>query len=207
MAQWFEDESFWEVLYSFLFPAERFSAAEEEVQKIISLVDFKGSKVLDLCCGPGRHALPLAKEGFRVTAVDLIPFLLEKAKAAARSEKVNVEWIHDDMRKFSRPGEYDLIINLFTSFGYFEDEKENAAVLALMHQNLKEGGMLVMDMMGKEILARVYHPTIATELPDGSIVVQRHKICDGWDRVTNDWIVIKDGQSVNYTFTHTIYSG
>ncbi len=127
MTEWFEDESFWQVLYSFLFPVERFSAAEEEVRKIISLVNFKGSKVLDLCCGPGRHALALAKEGFQVTAVDLIPLLLERAKAAARSEYVNVEWIHDDMRKFNRPGEYDLIINLFTSFGYFEDEKENMA--------------------------------------------------------------------------------
>ncbi len=207
MGDWFENETFWRVMYHFLFPEERFSAAPEEIEKIISLVGIKGGRALDLCCGPGRHSTALAKEGFKVTAVDLSPFLLGKAKERGESEKAGVEWVRDDMRKFSRPGEFDLIFNLFTSFGYFEDETDNAAVLSLMYRNLKQGGCIIMDTIAKEILARVYHPTRSTELPDGSIVVQRVKISDDWTRCRNQWLLIKDGKADSYSWSHMLYSG
>ena len=79
MSEWFEDESFWIDLYPFMFPEERFAAAKEEVEKAIRLLDFKGSSVLDLCCGPGRCSLVLAERGLTVTGVDRTEFLLEKA--------------------------------------------------------------------------------------------------------------------------------
>lgn len=207
MGDWFENETFWQVMYHFLFPEERFLAAPEEIEKIISLVGIKKGRALDLCCGPGRHSIALAKEGFTVTAVDLSPFLLGKAKALGELEKTGIEWVREDMRNFSRPGEFDLIFNLFTSFGYFEDEADNAAVLSLMYQNLKPGGCIIMDTMAKEILARIYHPTQSTELPDGSIVVQRIKISDDWTRCRNQWLLIKDEKADSYSFSHMLYSG
>ena len=69
MTEWFEDEAFWIDLEPFLFPDERMSAGEEEIQQILGLIDFHGQAVLDLCCGPGRHTVPLARRGFQVTAV------------------------------------------------------------------------------------------------------------------------------------------
>ena len=115
MKEWFEDESFWMEMYPFMFPEERFKAAEEQVEKILSLVGFQGSSVLALCCGPGRHSIVLARRGFTVTGVDRTPFLLEKAKQRAKTENVNVEWILSDMRNFIRPNAYELVLNLFTS--------------------------------------------------------------------------------------------
>jgi len=207
MGDWFENETFWQAMYHFLFPEERFLAAPGEIEKIISLVGIKKGRALDLCCGPGRHSVALAQVGFKVTAVDLSPFLLGKAKALGESEKTGIEWVREDMRKFNRPGEFDLIFNLFTSFGYFEDEADNAAVLSMIYRNLKPGGCIIMDIMAKEILARVYHPTQSTELPDGSIVVQRVKISDDWTRCCNQWLLIRDGKADSFSFDHMLYSG
>jgi SAM-dependent methyltransferase len=207
MGEWFENESFWKTMYEYLFPESRLRSAPEEVKKIISLTDFKGSSVLDLCCGPGRHSIAMANEGFKVTGVDLSPFLLKKAKDASKAENINVEWIREDMRKFERKNALDLVLNLFTSFGYYEDDKDNEAVLSLIYQNLKEKGILVIDTMSKEILARIYQPTSSTELENGSIIVLRAKISDDWHRCHNQWLVIKDGKADSYSWSHTLYSG
>ena len=61
MGEWFEDESFWSELYTFMFPEERFQIAEEQIEKVLTLVDYQGGPVLDLCCGPGRHSFALAR--------------------------------------------------------------------------------------------------------------------------------------------------
>ena len=66
MAEWFEDDSFWEALYPVTFPPERFPLGEQEVEQVLRLVPLRGGTVLDLCCGPGRHAVPLARRGLEV---------------------------------------------------------------------------------------------------------------------------------------------
>ena len=139
MSDWFEEESFWSSLYPFMFSERRFEVAEDEVRGILDLTNLKGGEVLDLCCGPGRHAVALAKEGFRVTGVDLSPFLLEKAASDAQDERVDIELVREDMRHFVRPGRFDLVINLFTSFGYFDDKSDDMVVLENIYQNLREG--------------------------------------------------------------------
>src|SRR5206468_9945619 len=128
---------------------------------------------LDLCCGPGRHIVPLAKRGFDVTAVDRTSFLLEKARVRAAEQKLAVEFVQSDMREFSRAQTFDLIINIFTSFGYFEDQNDDLKVLQLVHQNLKFGGMFVLDMISKEWLAANYQSAMATKLENGALLVQR----------------------------------
>ena len=120
MPEWFEDEAFWDKIYPFLFTDRKLEAAESEVESVLELAGLEQGDVLDLACGPGRHVVTLAKRGFRVTGVDLSPFLLRKARERARAENVDVEWVQEDMRRFVRPESFDLAISLFTSFGYFE---------------------------------------------------------------------------------------
>ncbi len=115
MSEWFKDEAFWEETYNFLFPESIFEDSKEQIENILKLVDFDGSSVLDLCCGPGRCSIALAKKGFSVTGVDLSPFLLDKAKERSNSETLSIEWILEDMRRFVRPSSYDLVLNMFTS--------------------------------------------------------------------------------------------
>ena len=127
MQEWFEDEAFWEKLYPFMFPKQKFNGVEQEIGSVLDLADLQKGDVLDLACGPGRHATALAKRGFRVTGVDLSPFLLRQAKDLARKESVSIEWVHEDMRSFLRPETFDLAISMFTSFGYFDDRRDDFA--------------------------------------------------------------------------------
>ena len=117
---WFEDDAFWELTYPFLFPEDPLAAAETEVGGLRKLVGAPFERVLDLCCGPGRHSVYLARQGAKVTGVDRSSFLLGKARALAEAEGVKVEWVQEDMRTFARPQAFDLVFNLCTSFGYFE---------------------------------------------------------------------------------------
>jgi SAM-dependent methyltransferase len=205
--EWFDDESFWRDLYPFLFPTERLAEATAELKKVLALSKPRGRKVLDLCCGPGRCSIVLAKRGFSVTGVDRTKFLLDKARRKARRAGLGIEWVQQDMRDFVRPESFDLALSMFTSFGYFDDKTEDVAVLGNVFQSLRPGGVLVMEMAGKECLARIFQPTTSQALPDGSQFVARHEIFDDWTRVRNEWILIRKGRTKSFRFHHTVYSG
>jgi len=204
--EWFEDERFWESTYSFMFTEERFAAAEADVAELAKLTGSPFRRVLDLCCGPGRHSIPLARQGARVTGVDRSPFLLEKAKSRAGLEKLDIEWVQEDMRLFVRPDEFHLAISLFTSFGYFGDE-ENLAVLRNVFRSLAAGGSFIIDVMGKEIIARGFAPSAVEERPDGSIWVQTREIIDDWYRIRSRWFLIRDQKVTETSFDTALYSG
>jgi SAM-dependent methyltransferase len=208
MAEWFEDESFWEDLYPFLASDERIEVAKGEVAQIIRLLNVsQGASVLDLCCGPGRHSLILAKKKFQVTGLDRTKCLLNRAKAEAKVQGLEIEWIQQDMRDFVRTESFDLVLSMLTSFGYFDNKDEDKRVLRNVLDSLKPGGSLVLDLAGKEILARIFQPTNSHDLADGSILVERHEIFDDWTRIRNEWILIKGDQAKTHRFHHTIYSG
>ena len=207
MDEWFEDESFWIELYPILFSDERFDLADEQVEKALKLVGFQGGTVLDLCCGPGRHAIALAKRGLEVTAVDRTKFLLNKAKESASNPGLQIEFVLEDMRNFVRPGAFDLVLNMFTSFGYFDDKEEDLKVLRNIYESLKPGGAFLIDILGKEILARNLQPTTSSQESDGALFIQRHEIFDGWGRIRNEWILIKGEKAKSFKFHHTLYSG
>lgn len=207
MTEWFKNDTFWFEMYPHIFSDERLEAADEEVEKALKLIDFRGNSVLDLCCGPGRHSIALAKRGATVTGVDSTPFLLEKAEKKAQEENLEIEWILEDMRNFRRTNAYDLVLNMLTSFGYFEDKRDDLKVLKNIYASLKKGGVCLLDMVGKELIAKDFQPTISHTQPDGSIIIKRLKIFDEWSRLDNEWIYLRDGKADKYNFQQTIYSG
>ena len=93
MREWFENEDFWREMYPYMFDEQRFAAADEQVRKILKLTGIRRGAVLDLCCGPGRHSVALAKRGFQVTGVDRTRFLLNKARRHAKSARARVEFV------------------------------------------------------------------------------------------------------------------
>lgn len=205
--EWFENEDFWRDFYPYMFSPERFAAAKDEVSRILALTQSSGGSLLDLCCGPGRHAVEFAHRGFRVTGVDRSPFLLDRARENASKAGASIEWIMEDMRNFVRPAKFDLACNLFTSFGYFKNEQDDLRVLRNIHRSLKETGVLVIEVLGKERLARTWQNTISDELPDGSLIVQRPHVRDNWCRICSEWTLIKEGRARSFSFEHSIYSG
>lgn len=207
MTDWFSDEAFWRELYQFLFPERRFQIAEEQVDRIMELTGGKACDILDLACGPGRHAILLAGKGYNVTGVDRSAYLLGLARKKAEELEIAVEWVHQDMRDFSRLESFDLVLNLFTSFGYFDDKNDDMRVLGNICDSLRSDGILVMEMAGKEWLAKNYQQTLCHEDPDGSLLIERHEIYEDWTRIRNEWIVLRGTEARRFSFHHTIYSG
>src|SRR2546427_9467293 len=109
-------------LYESVLTPER---TQREVDGIVNLLALpQGSRILDLCCGHGRHAIPLAQHGYQITGLDLSERLLERAEAEAEAQGVNIRWVHRDMKHVPFENEFDAVINVFTSFGYLENEDE-----------------------------------------------------------------------------------
>ena len=142
----------------------------------------KGSKILDLACGKGRHALHLAKKGYNTTGVDLSEESISKAKEHA-IENANFE-VHD-MRETFIEKEFDYVFNLFTSFGYFEADEENLKVLKAAAANLKSEGIFVLDFLN-----------VKKVIPN--LIANENKTIDGIDfiinRTFNGKQIIKDIQ-------------
>lgn len=205
--EWFDDDSFWRELYPFLFPEQRIADADGQVANALSLTKPPGKSVLDLCCGPGRCSIALAKKGFTVTGIDRTKFLLDKARTRARAAGLNIEWIQADMRDFVRANSFDLVLSMFTSFGYFDDRQEDVTVLRNMFESLHAGGVCLIELLGKERLAKILQSTTSSVLADGTMIVERHEIFDDWTRVRNEWLLIKDSKVKRFKFHHTIYSG
>ncbi|MFQ5595926.1 MAG: class I SAM-dependent methyltransferase, partial [Anaerolineae bacterium] len=208
MTAWHEDDVFWEAWAPQMFTEQRWEMASEEVDAVIQLLDLSpGAHVLDLCCGPGRHSLELARRGFRITGVDRTPAYLDQARRLATEEGLEVEFVQADMRDFRRPETFDGAVNLFTAFGYFEDPAEDLQVVQNLHASLKPGGRLVMEMMGKEVLARIFLESNWQETDDGVLVLEKRKIRSGWDWIDNRWIIIDGEERREFAVGHRLYSG
>jgi SAM-dependent methyltransferase len=205
--EWFEDEALWRELYPYVFPQERVAAAGRQVSGILALTGVNGGAVLDLCCGPGRHAVEFARRGFAVTGVDRSAFLLERAREMADAAAVEVEWVRHDMREFARPAAFHLACNLFTSFGYFRREEDNLRVLRNVRESLRGGGTLVMDMVGRERMERQGMEPRQTHFADGAVLIQQPHVNQDWTRLDNEWTLVRGGQSRSYRFEHYLYSG
>jgi SAM-dependent methyltransferase len=189
-----------------MFSQERLENAPAEVTNLVSLLKIKpGAPVLDLCCGLGRHTLEFARRGYSVVGVDRTKIYLEKARKQAQAEGLEVEFVLKDMRDFSRPDAFDATINLFTSFGFFENKEDDELVMKNVYRSLKKNGNLVIDLMGKEILARIFRERDWHET-DGGIMLEERKVTKNWSWMENRWILIKDGIIKEFRFSFRPYS-
>jgi SAM-dependent methyltransferase len=189
-----------------MFGKERWVVAEDEIDKILLLLDIgPGAEILDLCCGPGRHSLALARRGFKVTGVDRTSAFIKKAGEQAKEQGLSIEFNQADMRDFRKPKAFDAALSLFTSFGYFEDQAENQQVLVNIYDSLKDGGTLLIDVMGKEVLARIFQERDWIE-QDGVFFLQERLVSKDWSWIENRWIIIKGAEKREFEVSHWLYS-
>jgi len=203
--QWFENELFWQTFYPYMFAEQRMASAPLEVDRVLALSGVTQGRVLDLCCGPARHALVLAQRGFEVTGVDRSDFLL--AKARERAAGTGVELVRSDMREFVRPNTFDLALSLFTSFGYFESRDDDLAVLRNIRASLKTGGVFVIDVISKEYVIAQGGATRWEQWPGGELHVSHYDVLPGWGRIRVQWLLIDGERARHFTFEHSLYSG
>jgi len=203
---WHEQDGFWDTFGPVIFDQPRRDLAAEEIERLIQLLNLTPElRICDLCCGIGRHSLELARRGFAVTAVDRTQRYLYQAADVARNEGLEIEFVRADMRDFCQPESFDVVLNLFTSFGYFDAQRDDRQVIENAHRSLRPGGRLVLDLMSKEIMARVFrardwHPV------DGGVLLEDRKILDGWTCIANRWTLITEGRQQEWTFSHRLYS-
>ncbi|WP_128893698.1 class I SAM-dependent methyltransferase [Longirhabdus pacifica] len=123
--------------------------AYQEIQNMMGWLHLpKGATILDLCCGMGRHALALHHFGYKVTGIDLSEVLLDEARKLDVNH--DVEWVHGDMRQVPIRKQFDVVVNLFTSFGYFTEDEENMKVLLEIQRLLKYNGTFVIDFLNPQ---------------------------------------------------------
>jgi len=126
--------------------------APAECDFIVNALGLKqGDRVLDLCCGQGRHAIELAKRGLAVTGADLSEYLLGLARQAATQWAATVRFHCGDMRELPWDDEFDAVIIMFTAFGYFDSEEDNDKVLREVRKVLRPGGRLLLDLPNRDV--------------------------------------------------------
>ena len=172
---WYEDffgESYLRIYAPFL-PDEK---NVQEVEHIINLLNLApGSSILDLACGYGRHTIPLAQRGYAMTGLDLSEVLLTYAETEAARQQVQIRWEHGDMRNIPFKNEFDAVLNIFTSFGYFADEDDDLHVLTQVREALKPGGLFLLDTVYQVRLVRSFSPHGIIRYDDGLIVLEERR--------------------------------
>jgi cyclopropane fatty-acyl-phospholipid synthase-like methyltransferase len=147
-ASWFDTR-----YYHILYKHRDYTEAQEFMQNLVTFLKLqKGDLVLDLACGKGRHSIYLNKLGFNVIGADLSKNSIQMAK---KFENSTLHFEEHDMRN-AFTTKFNAIFNLFTSFGFFEDDKEDIAILKNIKNGLKSNGIAVIDFMNsKKVIANL----------------------------------------------------
>ena len=148
--------------------------ARKEVSFLISVLGLKKEQsVLDIPCGTGRYALVFAQKGFPVEGIDINDACLKIAKKTCQGMK-NVQIKKGDMRKLTwAKGKFDIILNMFTSFGYFQTDRENTQILKGFFQALKPGGKIILQTINKNWILSRFSPFSWEETPHLHIITKR----------------------------------
>ncbi len=123
--EWWED-IYNRRIYFDLYEEADTNLAEQEVQQVVTLLHPQdGTRILDLCCGYGRHSIQLAQRGFQVTGVDISATQIQHAREVAENARVQLDFLVADARKLDFQGAFDVVLNMFVSFGFFKEEHEH----------------------------------------------------------------------------------
>lgn len=149
-SSWF-DTPFYHILYK----DRNYEEAQSFMATLTSYLNIpEDGTILDLACGKGRHSVYLNRIGYDVTGLDLSP------QSIASAKQYENDTLHFDVHDMSQPysKQFDIVLNLFTSFGYFEDEEDNLNTVKSIKANLKPNGIGVIDFMNSEFVINNLKP-------------------------------------------------
>lgn len=166
----------------------------------------KDSKVLDLACGQGRHSIPLAKRGIKVTAIDFSNFLINKAKESAIKSKASITFLKKDIRAYSKKNYFDLVILLGNSFGYFSD-KDNERVIVNVNSSLKKGGKFILDLSNTpSLIKNIGEETNVQSTPYGKIISKTLSFNPETFHAKTQWQIIHNKKKTKFIGTLRFYT-
>lgn len=207
MSEWWQS-FFDEYFLQYAFPRIKRSRTLRDVRFIVkTLAPKKRANILDVCCGTGRHSIELAARGYSVTGVDVSGDYLKIAAARARRRKVRLDLKECDMRKMPYREEFDAALLMWTSFGYFENEKDDLKALRTISRALRPGGKFIIDLINRDWLIKNFQPHSWMELKDG-FMLERREFDPATSRMNSDWLFVhKDRNEIERkAITLRIYS-
>jgi SAM-dependent methyltransferase len=169
-----------------------------DAKKIVNLIlnhitMDKDSHILDLACGNGRHSILFARKGFNVTGIDLSRFLIKQANARLKNEYLNqsrrLKFEIRDMREIGHRNEFELVVNIFTSFGYFEQNHDNEKVIKSISASLKSGGYFLLDFLNSRNLQKSLVPFNIKKY-NNKVIIQIRNIIDKF--VIKDILILRN---------------
>lgn len=180
----------------------------QEVNGLVDLLDLKEPKtILDVPCGYGRHSIELSKNGHNVTGVDINDNFLKKAREKADLEEVGTLFLKKNMLSLNYKNEFDIVINMFFSFGFFESDKLNLMVLKNFYDALKNNGIFLMhtDVNTERIEKGTYKTIESRNLSCGGVLHIKEAFAPNLKRINGSWTIISNGQTTSRPYSVRVY--
>lgn len=166
--RWFDED------YLALYAHRDVKEAQDFVDTVWASLELRpGITVADVPCGAGRHSLVFAQKGARVFGVDLSSVMLERAAEVAEANSARPLFVRGDMRHIPLAAEFDVVVNIFSSLGYFETEADNLAAFAELAGILAPGGILILDVINPGYLRSHFITQTRRETRDGEMTERR----------------------------------
>lgn len=202
MAEWFE-EWFSSEEYLSVYKHRDDADALTLANLIFKNLDLQSaSSVLDLACGAGRHSIIFAEKGYEVTGIDLSDNLLSIGKEKSVQLGLNIDFIKGDLRDFSIDKKFNIVINLFTSFGYFNSDELNFNIFKIAFNQLQDNGYFVFDYFNSVYVEKNLNKYSVDSYIDYQIA-QSRAIVD--DRVVKEIIINRDGKEKKFFESVKLY--
>jgi SAM-dependent methyltransferase len=181
---------------------------EDEAARVVDLIEREiapapDARILDVGCGRGRHARIFARRGYGVAGLDLSAEAIAEARARAEAEGLDVTFTRGDMRDPYCTACMDGVVNLFTTFGYFDTDAENRRALAAMTQALRPGGWFVQDFLNAPQVADSLVPS-TTRTVEGVTIEEERWIED--DRINKTITLSRNGDATTYRESVRLYT-
>lgn len=182
-----------------------FRHTTREVNFVVKNIPIKKSdRILDLCCGHGRHSIEFAKRGYKVSGLDFSNYELNIARKDAKARNLDIDFRQGDARNFKYPKKFDVVLNMFTAFGYGTKE-DDRKIIRSVSKSLNKGGKLFIDLLNFAWLIKNYQPYKVQSLPGVKVIMKRR-----FDFLTSiaseQRTVIKGKKRKTYRNAHRMYT-
>jgi SAM-dependent methyltransferase len=202
---WFDD--FFDDSYLKTYTHLNWERTAREVDYLIKILEIKTEQhIVDVPCGFGRHSIELTRRGFKVTGIEYNQTQIDFAERLMVEKAAPFEIIQADMRSMPTESKYDVLINFFTSFGYFDDS-DNEKTLKNFYTALKPGGKILLEILNRDGVLKNFQPYWVTRLEDGTMLIEEreYKPLSGRMHAIHT-IVSTDGTIVERQLDHRVYT-
>ncbi len=182
-----------------------------EINLLASVIDLnKNGRILDLCCGQGRHSIELARRGYNyLTGIDRSGYLIRLARKRAKAAFLKINFKEGDARRFSLANSsQDCVIMMGNSFGYFDRQEDDVAVLTAIKRVLKSGGQLVLDLTDGDWMKENFEPRSWEWIDKNQFVCRERSLSKNRDRLISREVVVhaERGVIADQFYAERLYS-